>query len=60
MAPLLGLVVIVLDAVAVVSLLSSRADAGTKLLWLVLIVLLPLLGMLLYFLIGPGRRRRTA
>jgi hypothetical protein len=52
-----GLAILVLDVIAVVSLLRSGADSHTKLLWLVLIVLLPLVGMLLYFLMGPGRRR---
>ena len=54
---LLGLVVLVLDIVALVSLLKSNADTGTKILWVLLIVLLPLLGMILYFLMGPGPAR---
>jgi len=53
---LFGLVVLILDIVAIVSLLKSSADTGTKVLWLLLIVLLPLIGMILYFLMGPGRR----
>ena len=53
----LGLVILILDIVALVSLLKSGADAGTKILWVLLIVLLPLVGMVLYFLMGPGRRR---
>lgn len=57
MGTLLGLVVLVLDVVAIVSLLKSSADSGTKLLWVLLIVFLPLIGMVLYFLMGPGRRR---
>jgi hypothetical protein len=57
MFSLLGLLVLVLDIMAIVSLLQSGADAGTKILWLVLIILLPFLGMILYFLMGPGRRR---
>jgi phospholipase D-like protein len=52
-----GLLVLVLDIIALVSLLKSGADTGTKILWVVLIVLLPVLGMILYFLMGPGRRR---
>lgn len=36
---------------------ADSLNAGTKILWVVLIVLLPLLGMILYFLMGPGRRR---
>ena len=53
---LFGLIVLILDIVAIVSLLKSSADTGTKILWLLLIVCLPLIGMVLYFLMGPGRR----
>jgi len=52
-----GLVVLVLDVIALVSLLKSSADSGTKILWALLIILLPVLGMILYFLMGPGRRK---
>ena len=51
------LIVTVLDIIALVSLLKSGADSGTKILWALLIILLPLLGMILYFLLGPGRRK---
>ena len=54
---LIGLVILVLDIIALVSLLQSGADAATKILWALLIILLPLIGMVLYFLIGPGRRK---
>jgi len=57
MFSLLGLVVFVLDIIALVSLLKSGADSGTKILWALLIILLPVLGMILYFLMGPGRRK---
>ena len=55
--PIFWLIVTVLDIVAVVSVLKSGADSGTKLLWIILIILLPLLGMILYFLMGQGRRK---
>ena len=57
MFSIVSLAILVLDLVAVVSLLRSGADTATKVLWLLLILLLPLVGMLLYFLVGPGRRR---
>jgi len=57
MFSLLGVVVFVLDVIALVSLLKSGVDSGTKILWALLIILLPVLGMILYFLMGPGRRR---
>ena len=54
MYSLIGLVILVLDIIAIVSILKSSADTGTKLLWVVLVILLPLVGMILYFLMGPG------
>lgn len=57
MFSLLGLLILVLDIIAIASLLKSSADSGTKLLWIVLIILLPVVGMVLYFLMGPGRRK---
>ena len=57
MYSLIGLVILVLDIIALVSLLQSGADATTKILWALLIILLPFIGMVLYFLMGPGRRK---
>jgi heme/copper-type cytochrome/quinol oxidase subunit 2 len=55
--PLLWLIVTVLDIIAIVSILKSSADSGTKLLWIILVILLPVIGMIIYFLMGPGRRK---
>ncbi len=54
--PLVWLVVTVLDIIAIVSILKSSADGTTKLLWCILVIFLPVLGMILYFLMGPGRK----
>jgi hypothetical protein len=56
MYSLLGLIILVLDIIAIVSILKSSADTGTKLLWVILVILLPVVGMVLYFLMGPGRK----
>jgi hypothetical protein len=52
---IISLIVVVLDIIALVKLLQSGADTGTKILWALLIIFLPILGMVLYFLMGPGR-----
>ena len=54
--PLVWLVVTVLDVIAIVSIVKSSADSGTKILWALLVIFLPVIGMILYFLMGPGRR----
>lgn len=48
----LGLLIFVLDIVVIVDCLQSSMDGTKKLLWVVLVLLLPLLGMLLYFLLA--------
>ena len=53
---LIGVLVFVLDIIAIVSILKSSADGATKILWVLLVILLPFIGMILYFAMGPGRR----
>ena len=52
MGSILGLIILILDIVAIVSVLNSTMDSGKKGLWIIVIILLPVIGMLLYFLIG--------
>ena len=48
-----GLVVLILDVWAIVKVLGSSAGTGAKVFWVVLILLLPVLGVILWFLFGP-------
>ena len=52
MGGILGLIVLVLDIIAIVDTLKSAMDTGKKALWIILILVLPVIGMALYFLIG--------
>ena len=49
---IIGTLVLILDIVAIVSVLMGRGPVGHKVLWTLLILLLPVIGMVLYFLIG--------
>lgn len=49
---LIGLLILILDIVAILSVVLGRGSLVHKLLWTLLILVLPFLGMLLYFLIG--------
>jgi len=55
MGALLGLAVLILDIVAIVDAVKSATDTGKKVLWIVLILVLPVIGMILYFLIGKKK-----
>lgn len=50
---LLGLIILVLDVYAIVKIVNSGATTGAKVLWIVLILLLPLLGLIIWALLGP-------
>ena len=52
MGGVLGLLILVLDIIAVVDVLKSSMDTGKKALWIILILVLPVVGMVIYFLIG--------
>jgi len=55
MKGLLGLAVVVLDIVAIVDAVKSSMATNKKILWVILIVLFPLLGVVLYFLVGKKK-----
>lgn len=50
---ILGLIILILDVLAIVKTLQSGASTGNKVLWVVLIILLPIVGLLLWFFMGP-------
>lgn len=50
---LFGLLVLIADVWAIVNIAQSAASTGRKVLWIVLVLLLPLLGFLLWLLLGP-------
>lgn len=52
-----GLIVLVADVWALVNILQSGADTGTKVLWVVLVIFLPVLGFILWYFIGPKTGR---
>lgn len=50
---LLGLVILILDIWAIVNVVQSFASTGAKVLWIVLILVLPVIGLILWWLFGP-------
>ena len=49
---LIGIVILILDIVAIVQVVQSGITGGKKLFWILLILLLPIVGLILYFLLG--------
>ena len=52
-----GLIILLLDIWAIVSVVRSDASTGKKTLWVLLIFLLPVLGLILWGIMGPRGNR---
>jgi len=50
---LLGLLVLIADVWAIVKTVQSGASTGAKVFWIVLILILPILGLIIWLLAGP-------
>ncbi len=50
---LLGLLILIADVWAIVKTVQSGASTGAKVFWIVLILLLPILGLVIWLLAGP-------
>lgn len=55
MNSIIGIIVLVLDIIAILDLLKSSVTTGKKVLWILLIVLLPIIGLVLYYLVGKKK-----
>ncbi len=48
-----GLLVLIADVWAIVNIVQSTADTGRKVFWVVLVIVLPVLGFVLWLFLGP-------
>lgn len=51
---ILGLIHLILMIYAIVKIVGSSAGTGSKVLWIALILLLPVLGLILWLIFGPS------
>ena len=52
-----GLLVLIADIWAFVNILQSTADTAKKVLWMVVVIVLPVLGFILWYFWGPKTGR---
>ncbi len=48
-----GILVLIADIWAIINIAQSSASIGKKTLWIVLVLLLPVLGVIVWFFMGP-------
>jgi hypothetical protein len=52
-----GLLILIADVWAIVNVFQSAAETGRKVLWTVLVIVLPVLGFILWLILGPKTAR---
>lgn len=52
-----GLLILAGDVWAIINILQSPASSEKKLIWIIAVVLLPLLGLILWYFLGPRSGR---
>lgn len=55
-----GLIVLALNVWAIISIFGSAASTGSKVLWTLLVLVLPVLGFIIWFFAGPRSNQSVA
>ena len=51
---IIGLLILVLDIFVIIQIVQGGGDSGKKILWVIIVLLLPLLGPILWYALGRG------
>ena len=51
-----GLIVVIADIYAIVMILQSSAKTVEKLIWALVVFFLPLIGLIIWYFAGPGKK----
>lgn len=53
MGYIFGIIIFALDVWAIASVINTNESNGTKLLWIAIIAILPVIGLILWYFAGP-------
>ena len=54
---LIGLLILVADVWAILNVFQSSESTGSKVLWIILVLVLPVLGFVIWYFAGPKSSR---
>jgi hypothetical protein len=57
MYSIIGLLVLVLDIFAIIKIIQSSASGTEKILWILCVLIFPIVGMIIWFIAGPGGKK---
>lgn len=53
MGGIIGLLVLIADIWAIINVIKSSASSGTKIIWVLVIIFLPVVGFIAWLIFGP-------
>ena len=51
---IIGLLILAADIYAILKIAQGSASNGKKVLWILIVLLFPVIGLIIWFLLGPG------
>jgi hypothetical protein len=54
---IVGLLILLADIWAIINIVQSGAPTGTKALWVILVLVLPVIGLIIWYFAGPKSSR---
>ncbi len=51
-----SILLLIADIYAIVMIMQSSADTVKKILWSILVIVLPLAGLIIWYFVGPGKK----
>jgi hypothetical protein len=55
MGRLISLIILVIDIIVILDIIRSNKDSEKKILWIIAVVFLPVLGPILYYVLGKNK-----
>lgn len=52
---IVGVLILIADIYAILQIAESSASTGKKAIWIALVVLLPIAGLIIWYLLGPKK-----
>jgi len=52
---IIGIIILIADIWAIINIIQANTSTGAKILWSLLILILPVIGLLIWFFAGPRK-----
>ncbi len=55
MRSIIGILILIADIWAIINIVKSKVSVGAKVLWVLVVLVLPLIGLIIWYFAGPKK-----